>query len=85
VGEEEMTQDHKSNSETRELWTFETGTRVSKPDAIPVDFAFGKTGTVIRERIEGVPCLGVVWDGSRLAFEYPGESRFIEVSEAGDC
>jgi hypothetical protein len=37
--------------------------RVSKPDAQPVDFAFGRVGTVIREQVDGRMCLGVLWDG----------------------
>lgn len=58
------------------LEQFQDGARVTKPDAKHVDFAFGRVGTVIRERVDGRLCLGVLWDGAGRVFEYPGEILF---------
>jgi hypothetical protein len=58
------------------LSTFLSGSRVRKPDAKFVDFAYLRTGTVVREMVDGKLHLGVVWDGDHHAFEYPGDYVF---------
>ncbi|GEM_PF-6380759 len=66
---------------TAPLRSFATGARVTKPSAIPFDFAYGRTGTVVREsvtdeEVRDKDCLGVVWDGSNRAYEYSPETEF---------
>ena len=61
----------------RPLGEIPSGSRVRKPSAIVFDFAYRRTGTVVRERLEdGREHLGVVWDGSGAVYEYPGETEF---------
>jgi hypothetical protein len=54
-----------------------TGARVSKPDAIPFDFAYQRKGTVIRETFEGQQLSGVRFDGGRVVVEYPDDIEFV--------
>ena len=66
----------------RPLCDFETGARVRKPSAIPLfDFAFGRTGTVCRDAVDGRTCVGVMWDGANRIYEYPDDYRFQEAHE----
>lgn len=55
---------------------FESGARVTRPDARPVDYAYARTGTVVREEVDGAWLLGVVWDGWGAAVEYPPDTPF---------
>lgn len=55
---------------------FEDDARVLKPNATRMDFAFDRIGTVIREKVDGRVCLGVLWDGATSVFEYPGDILF---------
>jgi hypothetical protein len=59
-----------------ELSQLPTGARVTKPNATRHDFAFGRTGTVVRELFNGEVRTGVRWDGSQIIFEYPGDKLF---------
>ncbi len=52
------------------LHDFPDGARVVKTTAIRFDFAYGRTGTVHREVVEGKRCVGVLWDGENRIFEY---------------
>jgi hypothetical protein len=63
------------------LSSFADGARVRKPDAIWLDFAYQRTGTVCRKLWGGDVCVGVRWDGGNLIYEYSGDCLF---AAAGD-
>lgn len=65
------------------LEEFEDNARVLKPGAKPIDFAFGRVGTVVRENVDGRICLGVLWDGATSVFEYPGDILFEGAAGVG--
>lgn len=54
-----------------------TGTRVSKPSAIGFDFAYQRSGTVIREGGR----VGVLFDGCRGVIEYPSDTELLIIGE----
>jgi hypothetical protein len=62
--------------ESKPLFTFESGARVRRLEARPVDFAFDRVGTVVREFEDGKHRCGVRWDGDQRNFEYPGYYLF---------
>jgi hypothetical protein len=61
---------------TKPLESFENGSRVIKPNAIPQDFAFRRVGEVVRETVDGKDLIGVRWYGSHLYFEYGPDTLF---------
>ena len=59
--------------EQQPLSNIPTGARVKKLTAIRLDFAFGRTGSVIRESFDGREHVGVLWDGGGRVYEYPDD------------
>ena len=58
------------------LSSFPTGASVTKPSALPVDYAFGRIGIVLREVADGKEHVGVLWEDAYTIVEYPADEEF---------
>lgn len=60
-----------------------TGARVRKENALRIDYAYNKTGTVCRTTdAGGREMVGVHWDGGQTIIAYPPETLMEEMRDA---